>query len=192
MAMVFTLVMMVGVKLPAVRVASILKSDNVLRGGDPLPDYLLKGENLLRTNIGVMLRNQDVKIHVDPKTMTSRLYKINTYPVPVSKDTADMTKIEGLPDYVMVLSNLKGEMKWYSPLNKDELSKCTKNGEYVCEFSLFIDISNSHTCIAAILQDNPDLIYNTCEFRFYRNQLRPGFVPFPNPSYCSIILTWLK
>ena len=68
----------------------------------------------------------------------------------------------------------------YAPISKAELIECSKKGEYLCKFGLkFVDI-RSTTCIAAIVNDDPDLIHDTCDFRFYRNQFRPGFVPVSN------------
>ena len=146
----------------------------------PDPDYFHKFGSFVAflskdSNIWITL-----KIPVGLKTEGSRIYRIDTYPVPVGNDTDHLTRIEGLPEYIMLQGSSTDGQVMYAPISRAELIECSKKGEYLCKFGLkFIDI-RSTTCIAAIVNDDPDLIHDTCDFRFYRNQFRPGFVPVSN------------
>ena len=117
-----------------------------------------------------------LKFQVGPRPASSKLYNIKVYPVPVNNGSTHATKIKGLPEYVVIKSTVDNQIS-YAPITAAELSQCTLQGSYTCDFALAFAPLNDGSCVAAINQDKPDLIQDSCRFAYLRDHITPGFVP---------------
>ena len=111
-----------------------------------------------------------------PRLASSKLYNIKVYPVPVNNGSTHATKIKGLPEYVVIKSTVDNQIS-YAPITAAELSECTLQGSYTCDFALAFAPLNDGSCVAAINQDKPYLIQDSCRFAYLRDHITPGFVP---------------
>ena len=143
----------------------------------PEADYFRQNGPRFIAHLG---NNADIwitlKFQVGPRPASSKLYNVKVYPVPVNNGSTDATKIKGLPEYVVIKSTLDNKIS-YAPVTAAELSECTLQGSYTCEFALAFSPVNDGSCVAAIIQDKPNLIHDSCEFDYLRDHITPGFVP---------------
>ena len=118
-----------------------------------------------------------LKFPIGLSTTASKLYRIDTYPVPVSQDSSDATMITGLPEYV-VIRNKVGDQVEYAPMTHGQVNECSYKGSgFTCQFDLkFISI-NEDSCLASLLVDDTAKIHSFCEFLYFRDHIKAGFIP---------------
>ena len=74
-----------------------------------------------------------LKFQVGPRPASSKLYNVKVYPVPVNNGSTHATKIKGLPEYVVIKNTVDNQIS-YAPVAAAELSECTLQGSYTCDF----------------------------------------------------------
>ena len=127
-----------------------------------------------------------LKFPVGAHIKATKLYQIDTYPVPASKVTRHATRIEELPDYVAIRTGFKEEVE-YAPMTSKQVQACSYTGssgtDFFCPFGLsFFDISEE-TCLAALIKDNSTLIHKYCDFLFFRDHIKPGFIALSSSNF---------
>ena len=118
-----------------------------------------------------------LKFPIGLSATASKLYRIDTYPVPVSQGSSDATRITGLPEYV-VIRNMVDDQVEYASMTHGQVNECSYKGtSFACQFDLkFIDI-NEDSCLASLLVDDSAKIHSFFEFLCFRDHVKAGFVP---------------
>ena len=122
-----------------------------------------------------------LKFPVGLAATATKLYRINTYPVPVTNDSSHATHIDGLPEYVVIANMPDGKLQ-YAEMTEGQVRECKGNGKFFCEFVLkFVSVSKD-SCISALIKDDADKIHGACEFSFIRDQIKPDIVPLSDAT----------
>ena len=118
-----------------------------------------------------------LKFPIGLSATASKLYRIDTYPVPVSQVSSDATSITGLPEYVVIRNTVDDQVE-YASKTHGQVTECSyKDTRFACQFDLkFIDI-NEDSCLASLLVDDSAKIHSFCEFLYFRGHIKAGFVP---------------
>lgn len=146
------------------------------------PDYFHKHGSFVAHLSGKSEIWITLKFPVGIASAGSKLYRVDSYPVPVSNGTTDATQITGLPDYVVIQTVQDGMVK-YATMTQGQVVECrTKVSELICNFGLkFVDVRKD-TCMSSLIQDNATNIHSFCEFLFYRDHIKPGFTPIADDT----------
>ena len=121
-----------------------------------------------------------LKFSVSLNTVSSKLYHVDVFPVPVSDGRSDATEITGLPEYVVVQKTADSGVR-YAPVTRSQLYECSTNASngasILCRFSLVYSYIENDSCLSALIQDDTDKIYDTCEFLYYRGHIEASIDP---------------